>query len=114
MEVESWLSIGLFIFLILLSAFFSGSESAYFSLSQIELQGLKEERKKSRSVKRILHLMEKPRLLLMSILIGNTIVNVAAATVAALFQSNDSRRAWFRAQCNSVGNHRRHIGHPDF
>ena len=29
--------------------------------------------------------MEKPRLLLMSILIGNTIVNVAAATVAALF-----------------------------
>jgi len=87
LEVELWLSVGLFIFLILLSAFFSGSESAYFSLSQIELHRLKEEKKKSRNVKRILHLMEKPRLLLMSILIGNTIVNVAAATVAALFTS---------------------------
>ena len=88
MEIDYWLSVGLFIFFIILSAFFSGSESAYFSLSSVDLQRLSDEKDKSRSVGRILHLMEKPRLLLMSILIGNTIVNVAAATVAALFTSN--------------------------
>ena len=87
MEIESWLSIGLFFLLIVFSAFFSGSESAFFSFSQIDLQRLREDKDKSRKVKRILHLMEKPRRLLMTILIGNTIVNVAAATVAALFTS---------------------------
>lgn len=87
MEVESWLSIVLFIFLIVFSAFFSGSESAYFSLSQLEVRRLQEEEKKSKGVKRILSLLERPRRLLTSILIGNTVVNVAAATVAALFTS---------------------------
>ena len=87
MEIDYWLSIGLFILFIILSAFFSGSESAYFSLSSVDLQRLREDKNQPRSVGRILHLMEKPRLLLMSILIGNTIVNVAAATVAALFTS---------------------------
>jgi len=87
LDIESWLSIALFVLLIILSAFFSGSESAYFSFSQIDLQKLREDKGKSRSVKRILTLMERPRRLLMSILIGNTVVNVAAATVAALFTS---------------------------
>jgi len=85
LEVESWLFVVLFVFLLILSAFFSGSESAYFSLSQGDLRRLREEKDKSRSVKRILHLLERPKRLLTSILIGNTVVNVAAATVAALF-----------------------------
>ena len=85
MESDLWLSIFIFFGLIILSAFFSGSESAYFSLSEIDIGRLKEEKEKSRSVRRVLSLLENPRRLLMSILIGNTIVNVAAATVAALF-----------------------------
>jgi len=79
------LSITIFIILVLLSAFFSGSESAYFSISQVELGRLEERKDKTRPVKRVLVLLSKPRRLLMSILIGNTVVNVAAATVAALF-----------------------------
>ena len=92
MDIASWLSIGLFFLLIIASAFFSGSESAFFSFSQIDLQRLREDKDKSRRGKRILILMEKPRRLLMCILIGNTIVNVAAATVAALFVSRQMPR----------------------
>ena len=87
MDVEPWLPTVLFVCLLFLSAFFSGSESAYFSLSQADLRRLREEGGKSRDVKRVLGLLERPRRLLMSILVGNTIVNVAAATVAALFTS---------------------------
>ena len=59
MDIESWLSVALFVLLIILSAFFSGSESAFFSFSQIVLQRLREDRRKSRSVKRILKLMRR-------------------------------------------------------
>ena len=85
MGIDIWLSIGSFILLLILSAFFSGSESAYFSLTQSDLRHLHEKSGELKSVKRILYLLEKPKRLLMGILIGNTIVNVAAATVAALF-----------------------------
>jgi len=85
LESELWLSIFIFLSLIVLSAFFSGSESAYFSLSETDIRRLKEEKDKSRSGRRVLYLLEKPKRLLMSILTGNTVVNVAAATVAALF-----------------------------
>lgn len=83
--MDVWLSLGLFVLLLFFSAFFSGSESAYFSFSQMDLQRIRDEREKSKRMRRILALLEKPKRLLMSILIGNTIVNVAAATVAALF-----------------------------
>ena len=67
---------------LILSAFFSGSETAFFSLSKIQLKQLeKQENKKS---KRILKLLRKPKQLLIIILFGNTIVNVAASSVAAL------------------------------
>ncbi|MBN2030146.1 HlyC/CorC family transporter [bacterium] len=75
----------LFVVLILLSAFFSGSEAAYFSISKLDKNHLQEQDNKSGSAIRVLKLLDKPKRLLMSILIGNTIVNVAAATIAALF-----------------------------
>lgn len=87
MEVDPWFSVVLFILLLVLSAFFSGSESAYFVLSQVDVRRLREEKVQSSGTKRILKLLERPRRLLTSILIGNTVVNVAAATVAALFTS---------------------------
>jgi gliding motility-associated protein GldE len=85
LEVELLLWILLFIFFLLLSSFFSSSEAAYFSLSQNEVQKLQEEEEKSKSARRAIRLLQKSKRLLSSILIGNTIVNVAAATVAALF-----------------------------
>jgi len=70
------------IIFILLSAFFSGSETAFFSLSKIQLKKL--EKSKSKKAKRIFRLLKKPHQLLIIILLGNTIVNVAASSIAAL------------------------------
>jgi putative hemolysin len=93
LEVESWIYLIVFLTLVLFSAFFSGSESAYFSIPQIEIRHLRESKEKTSKMKRVLTLLERPRRLLLTILIGNTIVNVGAATVAALFTS----------QCISAG-----------
>ena len=88
MGIDSILSIGLFILFIILSAFFSGSESAYFSITAIDLRKLREEGERSKGFRRVVKLLETPRRLLMIILIGNTMVNVAASTVAVLFTRN--------------------------
>lgn len=67
---------------LILSAFFSGSETAFFSLSKIQLKKL--EKSTSKSSKRMLRLLSNPKELLIIILLGNTIVNVAASSTAAL------------------------------
>lgn len=82
-----------FFILILLSAFFSGSEAAYFSFSKEMIERLKESA--SRSARRIVALLETPRQLLITILIGNTVVNVSAATLAALLTADVSARLGF-------------------
>lgn len=61
-------------FLLLLSAFFSGSETALFSLGKIKAKELKD--------KRVLQLLEKPRQLLINLLVGNTLVNLFACGLA--------------------------------
>ncbi len=76
----------LFFVLIGLSAFFSGSEAAFFSLSKEMIERLKESTTKSSQ--RIVRLLKQPRHLLITILAGNTIVNVGAATIAALFTAD--------------------------
>ena len=86
MEVDSYIRIGIFLVLIALSAFFSGSEAAFFSLSKEMVERLKES--SSRTAKRIVNLLAKPRFLLIAILVGNTLANVAAATVAALLTAD--------------------------
>lgn len=66
--------------LFLLSAFFSGSEVALFS---IESRKLKNDLSGHPLIRRyVLHLLESPRRLLVTILIGNTIVNVAASIIS--------------------------------
>ena len=67
---------------LIISAFFSGSETAFFSLSKIQIKKL--EKSSSKSSKRILRLLSNPKELLIIILLGNTIVNVAASSTAAL------------------------------
>ncbi|MCB5245386.1 MAG: hemolysin family protein [Candidatus Cloacimonadaceae bacterium] len=68
--------------LLFLSAFFSGSETAFFSLPRLYLKKL--EKSKSPKAKRILKLLSKPRQLLITILLGNTFVNMGISSLGAL------------------------------
>ncbi len=67
---------------LLLSAFFSGAEIAFFSISESKLRTLAEEGHKA--AKLALHLRLKPHRLLSTILIGNNLVNILAATLTTL------------------------------
>ncbi|PKN79878.1 MAG: HlyC/CorC family transporter [Candidatus Cloacimonetes bacterium HGW-Cloacimonetes-1] len=71
------------IVLFVLSAFFSGSETAFFSLSRIYLKKIGNT--KNSSSRRILKLLRKPRQLLITLLLGNTFVNIAISSLAALW-----------------------------
>ncbi|RKY76257.1 hemolysin [candidate division KSB1 bacterium] len=85
MGSDFWLLFTVFIVLVGLSAFFSGSESAFFSIDDSELKEMENDKNKSYKKKRVLWLMGRQRRLLMTLLAGNTIVNVGAATTAAIF-----------------------------
>ncbi|NOX71794.1 MAG: HlyC/CorC family transporter [Candidatus Micrarchaeota archaeon] len=65
-----------------LSAFFSGSETALFSLSEIKIRRLVKE--KRRGAKTLQKLKSNPGMLLSTILIGNNIVNIAASALATV------------------------------
>ncbi len=65
--------------LLVCSAFFSGSESAMFSLDRFALDQLNEEERSSdRALSRLL---ASPRSLLATILLGNELVNITISTV---------------------------------
>lgn len=68
---------------LLCSAFFSGSETALFSLSNLKVQSLAEKRGARGAV--IAALLANPRRLLISILIGNMFVNILSSTIADSF-----------------------------
>ena len=70
----------LFISLLLLSAFFSGSETALLSLSHLQLKKMEDKDKRSSDL--IVSLLSNPRRLLLTILTGNTLVNTAASACA--------------------------------
>jgi len=63
--------------LLICSAFFSSSETALFSLSRLDLQQLRRERNPSSET--IHELLDQPRRLIISILTGNELVNIASA-----------------------------------
>ena len=71
-----------FIVLVLLSAFFSSTETAFTSANKTRLKLLAEDGKKS--AKKALDLSEKYDRLLFTILIGNNIVNIVMTTIAGL------------------------------
>lgn len=82
MEIEIAFYALSFIILLGLSAFFSGSETAFFSLSPSIVDNLRSST--SASEKRIADLMRLPRQLLITIVVGNTIVNITIASLAAI------------------------------
>lgn len=74
--------IGLLVFLIILSSFFSGSETGMMSLNRYRLRHLA--RKGSRSAQQVVKLLERPDRLLGVILLGNTFANILASATATI------------------------------
>lgn len=68
--------------LLVLSGFFSGSETAIIGSERITLSNLA--KNGSRSARLVLKLLDDPKTLLGTILVGNNLVNVAAAAVGAV------------------------------
>lgn len=70
------------VFLIILSAFFSGSEIGMMSLNRYRLRHLV--KKNNKQAIRVNQMLSRPDRLLSVILIGNTLANIVASTVATL------------------------------
>lgn len=66
--------------LLILSAFFSGSETALFSLSSVRVHRLQEEKKRGAST--VAGLLKEPRTVLATILLSNLFVNVFSTSLA--------------------------------
>ena len=81
MDAVLWVELGIFIVLMGLSGFFSSSETALFSLNKIQLEQMT--RDGNSQIGLIERLLSEPRRLIVTILIGNEFVNVAASTISA-------------------------------
>ena len=75
--------------LLFFSALFSGAETAFFSMTKIHLKKI--EKNKDSKSKKIINLLKKPRRLLITILLGNTLVNITASSLATLYALNLSK-----------------------
>ncbi|SDU19787.1 Mg2+ and Co2+ transporter CorB, contains DUF21, CBS pair, and CorC-HlyC domains [Pseudomonas pohangensis] len=74
--------LGLLVFLIICSAFFSSSETGMLSLNRYRLRHLAREGHKG--ARRASRLLERPDRLLGTILVGNNVVNILAASIATV------------------------------
>ena len=88
MESEPYL---LFLFLslislLILSAFFSGSETGMMAANKIKLKNLS--KKSDSGAKRALKLLKKPDLLLATILVGNNFANILASSIVTIIMLN--------------------------
>ncbi len=72
-----------FVVLFTLSAYFSGCETAMLSLSPLQVQRIKE--RNSKLGERLATMLAHPEILLSTLLIGNTFVNAALASVGFAF-----------------------------
>lgn len=72
-------------FLLCLSAFFSGSETALFSLSKVDVHRLTSSDRKSAA--KVVQYLKKPRQTLVTILFGNELVNLSISVVGAAIVS---------------------------
>lgn len=79
--------IPLLVILLLLSSFFSGAEIALFSLGPAKIQAMKNKSKTLKEKSRVLRLQEMKQdsdKLLVTILIGNNLVNIGASSMATV------------------------------
>ncbi|MBT4375841.1 DUF21 domain-containing protein [archaeon] len=80
------IQITILVVLIILSAFFSGIETALISINQIKARSLLKQRK--RGSKTLFKLKQDPHRLIITILIGNNVVNIGAASLATVIFTN--------------------------
>ncbi|MBN2724957.1 MAG: HlyC/CorC family transporter [Deltaproteobacteria bacterium] len=71
--------------LLLLSAFFSGSEVAFFSLNHLARK--KASTSNERSDIHLVWMLKRPRRLIITLLVGNELVNISSSTVSATIAS---------------------------
>lgn len=83
MQIETIIELVLLVILILLSGFFSASETALMSLNKIRIKHLVDLEVKNAN--KIEELLQTPDKMLGSILLGNNAVNIAATSVATAF-----------------------------
>lgn len=82
MEEHLGYSIGIMLVFLILSAFFSATETAYTSINRIRLKNMAQDGDKR--AKKVLELEEKYDNLLSTILIGNNLVNIGLTAVATV------------------------------
>ncbi len=83
MDSDSITTIGILVVLVLLSSFFSATETAFTSLNRIRLKSKADGG--HRRAAQTLYLVDRYDSLLTTILVGNNIVNIGASSLATLF-----------------------------
>ena len=81
MDITLAIELILFAVLMLFSGFFSSSETSLFSLNELQLEQMR--REDNPSITLIERMLSEPRRLIVTILIGNEFVNVAASVISA-------------------------------
>ena len=74
------------LFLLILSGFFSGSETGMMAANKIKLRNLS--KKSKTSAKRALNLLKRPDQLLSAILVGNNFANILASAIVTIMMLN--------------------------
>jgi putative hemolysin len=80
-EPASWLPPAFF-FCVLLAGFFASAESAFISVSRLRVHYLRESG--DRSGQQLARVLDRPERFLAMVLLGNTLVNVAAAAIGSI------------------------------
>lgn len=81
MDLTLWIELALFVLLMGLSGFFSSSETSLFSLGRLQIEEMR--RDDNPRLALIERLLSEPRRMIVTILIGNEFVNVAASVISA-------------------------------
>lgn len=84
--MDPWLTIAVCVVLIMLSAFFSSTETAFSSVSKVRLKNLADNGNKK--AKTALYVSERYGKALSTVLVGNNIVNIANSALATVFFVN--------------------------
>ena len=87
MDFEAWVTVITIIFLLCISGFFSGSETALTAASRGKLHSLAD--RGSVGAKRALTLTENSERLIGAVLLGNNLVNILATSLILLISFND-------------------------
>ena len=86
--------------LVVICAFFSGTETALFSLSRFQLRQLKQDNQER--FDRVRFLLDRPAALVATALLGNELANVLLSFLTARFYETITHRAWVVTLANLI------------